>query len=204
MNSEPEPDSAAAAKETAARVAAAKRAAAAAEFSIFHQAMFTRLRRYASRILRRNDAGHDIAQEALKTVWEQWNSIKPEFRRAIAYRITHNKAVSEIRRLVRTETMIAKLPETPPTSDYDAATELAVIEDAIASLPPRQQAIMLLTKAGLEPWEVAEVLGIKSTSVHEMQARIRAELRVLVGRHKRKARPKAQGHNAAFEGGANT
>ncbi|MFB9902868.1 RNA polymerase sigma factor [Allokutzneria oryzae] len=191
MSDKPTPGSASAAKK-----------AAEAEFRVFHKAMFVRLRRYSSRLLRQTEGGYDIAQETLAALWKKWDSIPPDKRRQAAYVIAHNKAVDEIRKLVSRDTAFGKLPAPPETYDHDAAADLAVIQAAIEDFAPQERAIMIMTMDGLEPSEIAEVLGIRPGSVCSRLSRTRSKLRALVGRRRRGTHSQRPTNDPALGGGS--
>lgn len=62
--------------------------------------------------------------------------------------------------------------------------------------------MILLAEDGLEPCEIAEVLGIKPTSVNADLSPIRRKLRAVIGRHRRSADAESATHNPAFGGGS--
>ena len=113
-----------------------------------------------------NDA-EEVLAETLLSALERGHQLRDETAlRAWLLRIAANKALGMRRRSVRL-IQIGSLPESASPDAMDsAALDLAVLKDALASLPPRvRAAIALRYYADLNVYEVAAALGTSRNTV---------------------------------------
>ena len=140
-----------------------------------YQALAPELVRYATMLVGPTDA-HDVVANAVVAAMAspRWADITN--RRAYLYRATTTKAQDHIRAATgrrRREEAAARLLSTSWTGEVPPE-----VVEAVASLSPRQRAVIHLTYwDDLTPSAVAEILGISDGSVRRHLARARAHLR---------------------------
>lgn len=143
-------------------------------------------RRFGDRSTAR-DVVHDVCLQLLE------RSEKEEVRTPLALlrKISHDTAVSHYRSDRRRATWVesyADLPDVacpavPPAGMYDAEREFQLLVDAIATLPPRCQAVFVMHKIHEIPQaEVANRLGISIKTVEKHLRLGLAACRGLLGR----------------------
>ncbi len=123
------------------------------------------------------DVAEELAQEALARVWERWPSVRsmasPE---SWTFRVGFNLAASRFRRRAaerRARSRIGPADESVP----DAASAIAV-RQAVAALPPRQRAAVVLRYfADLPVDEAAAVLGCAPGTIKSLTSQAIASLR---------------------------
>jgi len=153
----------------------------AEEFAEFAKVMSPRLRRTAFLLCGDWHTAEDLAQTALAKVFVSWRRI----RRQDAVHAYTNRTLVNVylahRRLKRTgELLTAWFPERPA---HDAAPETRMLLlDALATLPPRSRAVVVLRYwADLSVEQVADVMGCSPGNVKKLSARALDKLRVLLG-----------------------
>ena len=155
--------------------------ASAEEFVEFAEVMFPRLRRTAFLLCGDWHTAEDLAQTALTKVFVSWRRIRRQDAvHAYANRTLVNAYLSH-RRLKRTgELLTGWFPE---SSAQDPAPETRLLLlDALATLPPRSRAVVVLRFwADLSVEQVADVLGCSPGNVKKLSARALGKLRVLLG-----------------------
>jgi RNA polymerase sigma-70 factor (ECF subfamily) len=142
------------------------------------------LYRHAARMLGPDDA-EDAVQDALLSAWKSLASFEGTSFRAWIFRIVTNRALDKLRARKRRP----ELPLDPPTENDDSAgwaepvaagPELAdlaadrealrVVEEALATLPAEQRAVLLLRD--VEGFAYEEIATITSTEVGTVKSRI--------------------------------
>ena len=142
------------------------------------------LYRHAARMLGHDDA-EDAVQDALLSAWKSLGSFEGTSFRAWVFRIVTNRALDKLRSRRRRP----ELPLDPPSEDDDAlgwaepaapGPELAdlaadrealrVVEDALATLPAEQRAVLLLRD--VEGFAYEEIATITSTEIGTVKSRI--------------------------------
>lgn len=129
------------------------------------------------------DVAEELAQDTLARVWDRWPTVRalqaPE---AWAYRVALNLANSHYRR--RAAERRARLRDAAPrlvTEDADAADAIAV-RQAVAGLPRRQRAALVLRYyADLPVAETAVLLGCTPGTVKALTHQALASLRTSIG-----------------------
>lgn len=137
------------------------------------------LRRYALRLGAGDDCD-DVVQEALIKAWRAFHTF--DARRAALstwlHRIVHNQCIDTLRRR-------PPLAE-PEEAGFDAASEdgggiaaeRAAVRRAVAALPERQRAALILRQMqGFSQREAAEILGVSEDALESLQARAKRTLR---------------------------
>ena len=151
------------------------------EFAEFARVMFPRLRRTAFLLCGDWHTAEDLAQTALAKVFVSWRRIR---RQDAVHAYTHRTLVNVYlsdRRLKRTgELLTGWFPERP-VQDAAPETRLMLL-DALAALPPRSRAVVVLRYwADLSVEQVADVMGCSPGNVKKLSALALAKLRVTLG-----------------------
>jgi RNA polymerase sigma-70 factor (ECF subfamily) len=124
----------------------------------------------------------DVAQEVFLKLYVQLRDGE-EIRslRAWVFRVAHNEAL-KLRAKERTHAEIS--PETEPVAHTISVEKRMVqdetrrrVQEAIADLSPQQQQVLQLRAAGLRYREIAETIGIGTSTVNEFMRRAVARLR---------------------------
>lgn len=143
------------------------------EFTDFFLAHSPALRRTAYAVVHDWHLAEDLTQQALAKLYSAWARTREPTRLAYARRIVVNECLSHLRR---------RPPETPreqlPDRDGTGAETALDVAAALASLPPRQRAIVALRFLDdLPVGEVADLLGIAEGTVKSQTARALESLR---------------------------
>lgn len=147
-----------------------------AEFAAFAIPAQRRLRRVAYLVCGDWHRAEDIVQTALANVYARWERIRrDEGPEGYAHRAVVNAAIDERRRPWRRERPVEFLPErAAPAQD---GITLAVLE-ALATLPPRQRAVVVLRFVeDLDVEQTATLLGISPGTVKSQTSKALANLR---------------------------
>lgn len=123
------------------------------------------------------DVAEELAQEALARVWERWPSVRsmdaPE---SWTFRVAFNLAASRYRRRAAERRARARVGPADDSTP-DVASALAV-RAAVAALPPRQRAAVVLRYfADLPVEETAAALGCAPGTVKSLTSQAIATLR---------------------------
>lgn len=120
----------------------------------------------------------DVVQDALVRVYERWHRIRPDAATSYARRVVTTVAVDRSRRPWRREVASDQLPE--PAAVGEAETAYDVV-GALAELPPRQRAVLVLRFFDdLDVAETARLLEISQGTVKSTTARGLERLRELM------------------------
>ena len=136
------------------------------------------LHRTAVLLTRHQASAEDLVQTALAKAWRAWGRIDGD-REAYVRRIIVNEFASGWRRRWRGEVPTAELPEPAQAGHDESVAVRAVLIAALATLPPRQRAVVVLrffhdcTEA-----QTAEALGVSVGTVKSQTAKALASLRV--------------------------
>ena len=136
------------------------------------------LHRTAMLLTRQEHAAEDLVQIALAKAWQSWARIDANHE-AYVRRIIINEFASSWRRRWRGERPTADLPELPHDDRWNAVATRQVLIAALATLPPRQRAVVVLrffhdyTEAA-----TAEAMGISIGTVKSQTFKALATLRV--------------------------
>ncbi len=136
------------------------------------------LHRTAVLLTRQEQAAQDLVQIALAKAWQSWARIDGNHE-AYVRRIMVNEFASGWRRRWRGEVATAELPELPGDDLGDGATTRQTLMAALATLPPRQRAVVVLrffhdyTEAA-----TAEAMGTSIGTVKSQTFKALATLRV--------------------------
>ena len=160
-----------------------ERADADAEFTAFAVAAAPRLRRSAYLMCRDWHLAQDLTQITLARMYASWRRLwRTVNLEAYSRRVLMNAVFDHKKRRSDSEIVLERLPERSGTS-RDGAVELHVaLMDALATLPVRDRAIVVLRH-----WEdhsvetVAEILGVSASVVKTQGARSLSRLRAALG-----------------------
>lgn len=145
-------------------------------FSALVQLHWVRLVRFARSVAGESDA-EDCVQEALVIAWEKLPTLRENgLFAAWTLRIVSRLCIRRARRQSRMVALdIAGESADPRSSGW---TEAVNVERVLASLPPRQRAVMHLTVIeGMADSEIGEALAITAASVRSHRRRARETLR---------------------------
>jgi RNA polymerase sigma-70 factor (sigma-E family) len=153
----------------------------AEEFVEFAEAMSSRLRRMAFLLCGDWHTAEDLAQTTLAKVFVSWRKIRrQDAAHAYAARTLVNTYLADKRLKRAAEVLTGKLPKRPVDSP---APELRmVVLDALAALPPRGRAVVVLRYwEDMSVQQVAAVLGCSQGNVKSQSARALDKLRTVLG-----------------------
>lgn len=127
----------------------------------------------------------DLLQEILFAVWKAFGAFRGECsERTFVFRVAHNRALSHIRRRVRTVSLSDDLgladPRPDPAARALASQATARLMSAIRTLPELVRQVVMLQLEGLTNAEIAEVLGVTPGNVAVRLTRGRKRLRELL------------------------
>ena len=117
----------------------------------------------------------EILQDAFLKIWEQRKSIDPEKSfRSFLFKIAENKVYDFFRKVTRDKNLESKLIALATTdhtiieSFKSGEENLAILQKAIAGLPPLRQQVFRLCKLEDKSYkEVSEMLGISVSTISD-------------------------------------
>ncbi len=138
----------------------------------------------AQRILRDVDRTEDAVQEALVIAWRDLPGLRdPDRFDAWLHRLLVRSCITEAKRERRLAANVRILPMDIPaaTDEFLSVADRDQLDRGFRRLPPEQRALLVLRHfAGLEPAEIAEVLGVPAGTVrsrlHHAHRAMRAAL----------------------------
>jgi RNA polymerase sigma-70 factor (sigma-E family) len=150
------------------------------EFAEFAVAASPRLLRAAYLLCGNRHTAEDLAQTTLAKVFASWRRISNQQAvHAYATRTLVNTYLGDKRKKSSREVVTSELPE--PAIDSPAPELRMMVLDALATLPPRARAIVVLRYwADMSVAEVADVLGCSEGNVKSQCSRALARLRVVL------------------------
>lgn len=151
------------------------------EFVKFVEDMFPQLRRTAFLLCGDWHTAEDLAQTALVKMFLSWRKIKrQDAADAYARRTLVNTYWTHMRLKRTGELLTGCLPE--PSVQAPAPEERIMVLDALATLPPRGRAVVVLRYwEDLSVEQVADMLGCSTGNVKSLSARALDKLRPLLG-----------------------
>ena len=153
----------------------------AEEFVQFAEACSPRLRRTAFLLCGDWHTAEDLVQTALAKVFVSWRRIRrKDAAQAYATRTLVNAYLAD-KRLMRAGEILTHSPPERPAVSPMPETRIVVL-DALATLPPRGRAVVVLRYwTDLSVEQVAAVLGCSPGNVKSQSARSLDKLRVVLG-----------------------
>jgi RNA polymerase sigma factor (sigma-70 family) len=146
---------------------------------------------YLFRMTRRRDVAEDLLQEVFLRLAQHARGLAEDTRLgAWLFTVAHRLVVSWARaQAVRAQLAgeltgeAASNERSPLEALADSQTQLA-LERAFAALPPAYREVALLVGIeGMQPAEVAEILGLRADAVRQRLARARTQLADALGEH---------------------
>ena len=163
-----------------------------AAFDAVFAAYRRRLYGFLVRMTRRRDVAEDLLQETFMRLAEHAKQLSVDTRlSAWLFTIAHRLVVSWARAQAVRAQLAGDLPRrevansdrSPLEALCDSQAQLA-LERGFAALPDAYREVALLVGIeGLQPTEVAEILGIRADAVRQRLARARSQLADLLGEH---------------------
>ncbi len=146
---------------------------------------------FLARMLPERDRAEELAQEVFLRVYQARDRYEPRARFSTwLFSIASNLALNELGRSYRKretpleESVLDRLEDPQPGGEehLEAKRAVSAVEQALASLPDRQRAALLLrAERGLGYAEIGEVLGASPSSVKSLIHRARENLLKLLG-----------------------
>lgn len=152
-----------------------------ATFEDFFEAEHERLFAALWLITRNRHEAEEVKQDAFLKILERWDRVATvENPTGYLYRTAMNLYRSRLRRAA---VAIRKSAHMIPADDFvDRIEEREVVVRALALLPPRQRAaVVLVDLFSYPPDEAAVLLGVKTSSVRALTSRGRAKLKDVIG-----------------------
>jgi RNA polymerase sigma-70 factor (ECF subfamily) len=148
---------------------------------------------YLVRMTRRRDVAEDLLQETFLRLAQHARRLAEDTRLdAWLFTVAHRLVVSWARaQQVRAQLAgdlpgdrEAAAPDRSPRDALEASQAHVALERAFAELAPAYREVALLVGVeGLQPSEVAQILGLKPDAVRQRLARARAQLAESLGEH---------------------
>lgn len=146
---------------------------------------------YLVRMTRRKDVAEDLLQETFLRLAQHARTLTADTRLgAWLFTVAHRLVVSWARAQQVRAQLAGDLPSEPvgrdrsPLEAYADSQQQLALERAFAALPPSYREVALLVGVeGMQPLEVAEILGLRADAVRQRLARARAQLAETLGEH---------------------
>jgi RNA polymerase sigma factor (sigma-70 family) len=148
-----------------------------ARFEAFFEAEHARLLRALFLVTGNRQEAEEIMQDAFVAVWERWDRVAAmDEPVGYLYRTAMNRFRSRVRRAARAARRAVGVAEGGDA--FAAAEERDVLARALAKLPDRQRAAIVLTELlGYGSDEAGRILGIRGVTVRSLASQARAALR---------------------------
>lgn len=148
------------------------------EFEEFVGARSDALQRFGYLLTSDWALAEDLLQTALARAYQRWSRIRSDNPEAYVKKIMVNTWSSWWRRRWRGEVPTEAMPEIPTRDQYSDVDRREVVRAALAKLPARQRAVLVLRfHEDLTEHQVASLLGITPGTVKSQAARALAKLR---------------------------
>ena len=164
-------------------------------FRGLYDAHFDAVLGYALRRTRRPEDAADVVSETFLVAWRRLHHVPTgtdtlPWLYGVARRVLANQRRGELRRRRLGERLRRDLAVVVPDVS-DRVVQDHVVNEAMGRLSARDEEVLQLHLwEGLQPREIAEVLGISATAVRPRLSRARARLRDLLGNE-----PRPPGHH---------
>jgi RNA polymerase sigma factor (sigma-70 family) len=152
-------------------------APAVPSFEAFFEAEHVRLLRALYLVTGNAEEAEELMQDAFVAVWERWDRVGGmEEPTGYLYRTAMNRYRSRLRRAARATRRVVGAAEDGDA--FAAADERDAVARALARLPERQRAAIILTELlGYDSAEAGRILGVKDVTVRSLASQARAALR---------------------------
>lgn len=148
-------------------------------FEPFFRANFAKVAKTAALIAGDAGSGQDLAQEAFLSLYESWDGLtSEEHARNFVYKVAINRARSSLRRIRRLVPLGPDHAEQVPAPNVEPSGERLDVIGALARLPHRQRAcVVLVDLEDMDSVTVGLLLGISANTVRVHLMRGRTALR---------------------------
>jgi len=146
-------------------------------FEAFFEAEYPRLARAMYLVTGNAQEAEEIAQDSFLAVWERWDRVRPmDDPTGYVYRTAMNRFRGRLRRAARAaRRMVGVAQARDGFADVDERDAVAL---ALAALPPRQRAAVVLTELlGYGADDAGRILGIQPATVRSLASQGRAAMR---------------------------
>ncbi|MFG1922821.1 RNA polymerase sigma factor [Cryptosporangium sp. NPDC048952] len=156
-------------------------------FRRIYAANFDPLLAYALRRVEQPEDAADVVAETFVVVWRRSRDVPPDdevrlWLYGVARRVLANHHRGGQRRERLGERLRQRLKAAVPVDPGTEVPQRLVVRDALARLGELDREVLMLTFwEGLEPREIAAVLGLSAPTVRSRLSRARSRLRELVG-----------------------
>ena len=152
-----------------------------ASFEDFFEVEHARLLRALFLVTGNVQEAEELMQDAFLAVWERWDRVAAmDEPVGYLYRTAMNRFRSRLRRAARAARKVVGAAEGGDA--FAAADEREVLARALATLPERQRAALVLTELlGYGSEEAGRILGVKDVTVRSLASQARAALRKDLG-----------------------
>lgn len=146
-------------------------------FEAFFAAEHVRLLRALFLLTGSAEDAEELMQESFIAIWERWDRVSGmDEPSGYLYRTAMNRHRSRLRRTARLARRAVALSTSADA--FAAADERDVLARALALLPPRQRAAIVLVEVlGFDAASAARILGVKDVTVRSLASQARASLR---------------------------
>lgn len=152
------------------------------DFDAFVRARSLALMRTAYVLTGSRADAEDLLQEALTGLARHWSRVDPERREGYARTALHRAAIDRWRRRSVRPEVVGEITTDPAAPDdaHERRTDAVVLRDALATLTPKQRAVLVLRYYEQHTEvETADVLGISVGTVKSQTRRALERLREL-------------------------
>jgi RNA polymerase sigma-70 factor (sigma-E family) len=151
-------------------------------FESFVRARWAPLVRRAYLLTLDEGKAEDLVQTSLVKLWSAWRRVGRENPEGYVQRILVTSAASAWRRRWRAEQPTSPLPEQASADGTAGVMNRVLLRQALAALPPRQRAVIVLRYAeDLSEREVADLLDCSVGSVKSQASRGLRRLKAMPG-----------------------
>jgi RNA polymerase sigma factor (sigma-70 family) len=149
-------------------------------FEPFFEAEHTKLLRALYLLTGNAQEAEEIMQDTFVAVWERWDRVGAmENPVGYLYRAAMNRFRSRARRATRAARVVLGSMQTGDA--FAAADERDAVARALAALPERQRAAIVLTELlGYGSDEAGEILGVRGVTVRSLASQARSTLRTVL------------------------
>ena len=146
-------------------------------FDMAYDAYAARVRSFLLRLSGRRDIADDLLQHTFLRLAEHGPELRADSNlRAWLFTVARNAHMSQARAFGADADEAALEGLASPAPDVEARLMLGDVERALSSLRLEDRELLLLAAEGLEPTQVAVMLGVEAAAVRQRLARARARL----------------------------
>jgi RNA polymerase sigma factor (sigma-70 family) len=144
------------------------------DFHAVYRELYPSLSRYVHRFTGDTDAAADIVQDSFLRLLE--HDLPRDEVRPWIFVVATNLARDRIRKKERRRRLLVanrekRSAEDSPLDDLERAERIELVRKALEQLPERDRQMLLMREEGFRYTEIAEAVGVRSTSVGALVAR---------------------------------